>query len=76
MNEFALTLAFTAVGSLIMIVFSPLRPLLEWSADYLGRIALIVLLSIAVGLVRKSTRFSQYLPVLVGLLILVCRGLA
>jgi membrane protease YdiL (CAAX protease family) len=66
----AFALVFTAVGSLIMIVFSPLRPLLEWGADYLGRIALIVLLSIAAGLVRKSERFNQYLPVLVGLLIL------
>ncbi len=66
-----LALAFCATGALVMIVFSPLRPLLEWRPDYLGRIALIVLLSIAAGLVRKSTRFNQYLPVLVGLLILV-----
>ncbi len=69
-ERFALALAFTAIGSLIMIVFSPLRPVLESGTDYLGRIALIVLLSIAVGLVRKSARFSQSLPVLVGLLIL------
>ncbi len=65
-----LVLFFTVIGSLVMIVFSPLRPVLERGADYLGRIGLIALLMIAVGLVRKSARYDKYLPVLVGLLIL------
>jgi membrane protease YdiL (CAAX protease family) len=65
-----LALLFTAIGSLIMIVFSPLRPLLDRAVDYLGRIGLISLLLIAVLLVRKSTRFEKYWQVLLGLLIL------
>ncbi|MCX6036051.1 MAG: CPBP family intramembrane metalloprotease [Chloroflexi bacterium] len=65
-----LALLFTAIGSLIMIVFSPLRPLLDRVADYLGRIGLILLLLIAVLLVRKSTRFEKYWQVLLGLLIM------
>lgn len=67
---FVLAFLFTVIGSLVMIVFSPLRPVLEWGADYLGRIALITLLLVAAGLVRKSARYSQYLPISLGLLIL------
>lgn len=70
LDRFVLAFLFTALGSLIMIVFSPLRPVLKWSPDYLGRIGLIILLLIAAGLVRKSARYSQYLPVSIGLLIL------
>jgi len=65
-----LALLFAAIGSLIMIVFNPLRPLLDRGADYLGRIGLIVLLLIAVGRMRKSSRFEKYWKVLLGLLIL------
>jgi membrane protease YdiL (CAAX protease family) len=65
-----LVFLFVVIGSLVMIVFSPLRPVLDWGADYLGRICLIVLLLITAGLVRKSARFSQYLPISIGLLIL------
>ncbi len=61
---------FIIIGSLVMIVFSPLRPVLAWGADYLGRIGLIALLLIAAGLLRKSAHFSRYLPVSIGLLIL------
>jgi hypothetical protein len=66
-----LALFFTALGSLIMIVFSPWRPLLGRLADYLGRIGLIVLLLVAVLLVRRSRRFEKYWQILLGLLILV-----
>jgi membrane protease YdiL (CAAX protease family) len=66
-----LALLFTAIGSLIMVVFSPLRPLLDRVADYLGRIGLILLLLLAVLLVRKSTRFEKYWQILLGLLIMV-----
>lgn len=69
-DRFVLALLFTIIGSLAMIVFSPLRPVLEWGADYLGRIGLIALLLIAAGLLRKSARYSQYLPIAIGLLIL------
>ena len=65
-----LSLLFTAIGSLIMIVFSPWRPLLGRVADYLGRIGLIVLLLVAVLLVRRSRRFEKYWQVLLGLLIM------
>jgi membrane protease YdiL (CAAX protease family) len=65
-----LALLFTAIGSLIIIVFSPLRPLLDGVADYLGRIGLILLLLIAVLLVRKSRRFEKYWQVWLGLLIM------
>jgi membrane protease YdiL (CAAX protease family) len=73
-NEFVerivLALLFTAIGSLIYIVFSPLRPLLDRVTDYLGRIALILLLLMAVWLVRKSKRLEKYGQVFLGLLIM------
>ena len=65
-----LYLLFTTLGSLIMIVFSPWRPLLGSVNDYLGRIGLIVLLLIAVLVVRKSKRLEKYWQVLLGLLIM------
>ena len=65
-----LALLFTAIGTLIMIVFSPWRPLLSSVEDYLGRIGLIVLLLAAVLLVRKSKRFEKYWQTLLGLLIM------
>jgi len=65
-----LALLFTAIGSLIMIIFSPWRPLLGSVEDYLGRIGLIVLLLAAVLLVRRSMRFEKYWQILLGLLIL------
>jgi membrane protease YdiL (CAAX protease family) len=69
-ERIVLALLFTAIGSLIIIFFSPLRPLLDRVADYLGRIGVILLLLIAVLLVRKSTRFEKYWQVLLGLLIM------
>jgi uncharacterized protein len=58
------------MGSVIYVVFSPLRPLLDKGADYLGRIGLIVLLLAAVLMVRKSRRLEKYGQVLLGLLIM------
>lgn len=46
-ERIGLALLFAAIGSLIMLVFSPWRPLLGRVDDYLGRIGLIVLLLIA-----------------------------
>ena len=65
-----LALLFTAIGSMIIIVFSPLRPLLDGDVDYLGRVGLIILLLIAVVLIRKSTRFEKYWQVFLGLLVM------
>lgn len=60
-----LALLFIAIGSLIMIVFSPWgQPLLGRVADYLGRIGLIILLLAATLLVRRSKRFEKYWQIL------------
>lgn len=74
-ERLVLALLFTAIGSLIMIVFSPMRPLLdkgapERVADYLGRIGLIAILLAATLLVRKSKRLEKHGQVLLGLLIM------
>jgi membrane protease YdiL (CAAX protease family) len=69
-ERIVLALLFTTIGSMIIIVFSPLRPLLDRGADYLGRIGLILLLLVAVSLVHKSTRFEKYSQVFLGLLIM------
>lgn len=66
-----LALLFIISGSLIMIVFSPWRPLLKGVPDYLGRIALIALLLISVFLVRKSKEAHKYWQVVYGLLVLI-----
>jgi membrane protease YdiL (CAAX protease family) len=72
-----LALLFVAIGWLIYLVFSPMRPLLSKTAvplgraaDYLGRIGLIVTLLTAVLLVRRSPRFEKYGQILLGLLIM------
>jgi len=61
---------FTAIGSLIIIVFSPLRPVLDRMADYLGRIGLVILLLIVQLLLQKSARFEKYSQVVLGLVIM------
>ena len=65
-------LLFIAVGTLIIVVFSPLRPLLNRVNDYVGRIVLVALLLAAVLLLRRrrSQRYSKYAPLVVGLLIM------
>ena len=69
-ERFLLALLFLAIGSIIMIVFSPWSPLLGRVNDYLGRIGLIILLSVTVLLVRKSRNFERYWQVFYGLLVL------
>ncbi len=65
-------LLFIAVGTLIIVVFSPLRPLLSHVSDYVGRIVLVAVLLAAVLLLRRSQsqRYSKYAPLVVGLLIM------
>jgi membrane protease YdiL (CAAX protease family) len=69
-ERIVLALLFVAIGSLIMIVFSPWRPLLGRVNDYLGRICLIVLLLVAVLLMRRSSHLEKYWFVLLGFLIM------
>ena len=61
---------FMAIGSLIMVVFSPWSPLLSRVADYLGRIGLTTLLLAVMLLARRSQRFEKYWLVLLGLFIM------
>ena len=65
-----LAVLFTALGSLIMIVFSPWRPLLDHTLDYLGKIGLTLFLLIVVFLARRSHHFDKYTQLLNGFLIL------
>ena len=66
-----LALLFVAIGSFIMIVFSPWgQPLLSRIADYLGRIGLIVVLLAAALLARRSKRFERYWQVLFAFFIM------
>ena len=69
-KRIVLALLFVAIGSLIMIVFSPWRPLLGRVNDYLGRICLIALLLVAVLLVRRSSHLEKYWSVLLGFFIM------
>ena len=62
---------FLALGSLIMLVFSPWRPMLNKRADYIGRIALITLMFVVSQVARKSARFQKFWLVLFGLFILI-----
>jgi membrane protease YdiL (CAAX protease family) len=65
-----LAILFAAIGSLILIVFSPLRPVLGRINDYIGRIILITLLLVVVWLVRKSRHYEKYWQIFFGLLVL------
>jgi len=71
MERTILALVFLAIASLIILVFSPWRPLLASKvADYLGRIGLVAALLAAATLVRRSAYLDRYRQLLVGLLIL------
>ena len=61
---------FLALGSLIMLVFSPWQPMLNRQADYIGRLLLIALLFAVSQATRKSPRFQKYWLILFGLFIL------
>ena len=65
-----LAVLFLAIGGLIMIVFSPWKPLLPKMDDFLGRVGLIVALLAAVFLIRKHDRYKKFGPVFYGLLVL------
>jgi membrane protease YdiL (CAAX protease family) len=65
-----LAILFIAIGSIIMIVFSPWRPTLGRANDYLGRIGLIISLSVLVMVVRRSRHYEKYWHVIYGLLVL------
>ncbi len=69
-ERIVVALLFVAIGSLIILVFSPWRPLLGRVNDYLGRVALIVLLLVAALWLRRSERYRKHTQVLVGLLIM------
>ena len=59
-ERIVLAVAFVGVGVLIYLVFSPMRPLLFKTVDYLGRIGLIAILLVTVLLARRSVRFEKY----------------
>lgn len=63
-------LLFIFLGGLIYIVFSPLRPLLDKTIDYLGRIGLVGLLAGAVLAANRIARYRKYARILQGLLIM------
>lgn len=70
MERIILAVLFVAIGGFIYFVFSPLRPLLDGSQDYLGRIGLVFSLLIAFWLVKRSSRFEKYSRIVLGLLIM------
>jgi len=61
---------FLVFGSLIMVVFSPWRPLLKPAADLVGRVGLIALLGVCSWLAKKSGGFHSLWPMLSGLMIM------
>lgn len=63
-------LSFLVFGILIMVVFSPWRPLFDPIPDLLGRIGLILLLAVCTLLAKKSRVFNLLWPILSGLLIM------
>jgi membrane protease YdiL (CAAX protease family) len=70
MERILLALLFVAIGSLIILVFSPWRPLLDTGPDYLGRAGLIATLALAALLVARNPTVNKYSQLLIGLLIL------
>lgn len=66
----ALAVVFVALGMLIYIVFSPLRPMLEGSADYLGRIGVSTGLLVMTWLAGRKEHLKPYRSLLLGLLIM------
>ncbi len=64
-------LIFMAIGSLVMVVFNPWHPLLDWVPDYIGRIVVGVLLLGTTFFLRKRPKFKVYLPIISALLILL-----
>ncbi|MEL7626295.1 MAG: type II CAAX endopeptidase family protein [Anaerolineaceae bacterium] len=69
-GRIALAFTFVALGLLLYIVFSPLRPMLDRSADYLGRIAVTASLLALVWLAGRNKHLKPYRSLLLGLLIM------
>jgi uncharacterized protein len=65
-----LALFFAVMGSVIYIILSPLRPLLDRNADYIARIIMILLLLIAVLQLRRNNRLVKYWQIINGFLIM------
>lgn len=61
---------FMAFGMLIYIIFSPLRPMLKSTADYLGRIGLTAGLLMIVWLAGRNEHLRPYRSLVLGLLIM------
>ena len=65
-----LAILFAAIGLLIMVVFSPWHPLLDKVNDYLGRIAMISILLIALWIFRNNKRYINHRQIFIGLFIM------
>lgn len=65
-----LGLAFTCIGLLIIVVFSPWRPLMARVPDYFGRALLCAALGSAVCAARRTERRRRYSAVVYGLFVL------
>jgi membrane protease YdiL (CAAX protease family) len=70
LERIVLAIPFTAVGLLIIVVFSPWHPQLGTVPDYAGRIVLCTGLAIVAWAVRRSERTSRYGDIAFGLFIL------
>ena len=57
-----LALVFVALGLLLYVVFSPLRPMLDKTVDYLGRIGLTAGLLVAVWLAGRNEASNHIDP--------------
>jgi membrane protease YdiL (CAAX protease family) len=62
---------FLALGTLIMLIFSPWRPALDRRYDYLGRLVLIAVLFLASQSARNRPQLQKYWLVLFGLFTLI-----
>ncbi len=71
-SRIGLALAFEAVGSLIINVFSQYRPLLPAVYDLLGRLALMLALLVAALLLCKNKNLDAYWQLIFGLFIMTC----
>lgn len=70
-ERIGLALIFVVLGYLVYVVFSPFRPMLPTTSDYLGRIILGAILLAAALLARKNPRFEKYWQLFFALFIMV-----
>ena len=63
-------LVFAMLGLLIVVVFSPYRPILPRTEDLFGRIILLSTLFITFKLAKKSKWYKDYWQTIFGLFIL------